>query len=339
MRRWIARHDTAAFLLLTFGVSWPLWLVSGALRRTPVMAPSFPWFVAQLGVFAPALAGLLVGAFLEPEGRRRALRTLTGVYLPAAALALWTATRGFASFAEIDARAAWATSVLGVWVLVWFASARNRSSPWVGPPARGSTVAAWSLGCAVAPTALFLIAWSMTGGGSAGVGGGAASLPSMPTRDPTTFGLLSAFAVNLSFGGTLGEEPGWRGAWLPRLLRRHTAFGATAIVSFWWALWHAPIDLAQGFALPGAGGLVMRQIWTFPLTVLFTWVTIRAGGSLMPPMILHTTLNSFSDFGAGDPGRHERAVGLFFVLALVLAVVVLAADSRVWRERGRRPEE
>lgn len=334
MRRWIARHDTAAFLLLTFGLSWPLWILSGALQRTPVMAPSFPWFVAQLGVFAPALAGSLVGAFLEPEGRRRALRTLTGVYLPAAALAWWIATRGFVSFAEIDARAAWATSVLALWALVWFSSGRNRAAPWAGPPAGGTTVAAWSLGCAVVPTALLMIAWSMTGGGSAGPTPGTASPPPLPTRDPTAFGLLSAFAVNLSFGGTLGEEPGWRGAWLPRLLRRHTALGATAIVSFWWALWHAPIDLAQGFALPGAGGLVMRQIWTFPLTVLFTWVTIRAGGSLIPPMILHTTLNSFSDFVAGSPVRYERALELFFVLALVLAVAVLVLDSRVWRERA-----
>lgn len=333
MKQWIARHDTAAFLVLTFGISWPVWLLSGALQRTPVMAPTLAWFVAQLGVFAPAVAGLAVGACLELDGGRRALRTLACVFAPAAALALWIATRRFASFAQIDALATWATTALGAWALFWFGAGRNRPAPWGGPPAGHATVVAWSLGCAAVPVALFLLSWSMASG-SAGVGGGAAPLPPMPARDPTPFGLLSAFAVNLSFGGSLGEEPGWRGAWLPRLLRRRPALGATAIISFWWALWHAPIDLTQGFILPGAGGLVMRQIWTFPLTVLFTWVTLRAGGSLLPPLILHTTLNSFSDFVVAQPGRYERAMALFFVLALIVAVAVLVADSRVWKGRS-----
>ena len=338
MKQWIARHDTAAFLVLTFGISWPLWLVSGALQRMPVMAPSLSWFVAQLGVFAPALAGLAVGAWLELDGGRRALRTLACVFAPAAALALWIATRRFASFAQIDGPATWATAALGVWALFWFGAGRNRPAPWGGPPAGRATITWWSLGCAAVPVALFLLAWSMAGGGSAGEGGGAASLPPMPVRDPTPFGLLSAFAVNLSFGGTLGEEPGWRGAWLPRLLRRQPAFGAAAIISFWWALWHAPIDLTQGFLLPGAGALVVRQIWTFPLTVLFTWVTLRAGGSLLPPMLLHTTINSFSDFGVAEPGRYVRAMGMFSVLTVILAVAVLAADYRVWRGHPDREE-
>jgi len=338
MKRWIARNDTSAFLLLTFGISWPLWLVSGALQRTSVVAPSVPWFVAQLGVFAPAIAGLAVGVWLQPDGGRRALRTLAYVYIPGAALALWIATRGFASFRQIDAPATWATSALGVWVLFWFGADRNRPAPWSGPPAGRSRIAWWSLACAAAPTALFLLAWSLAGRGGADARIEATSGSPNPARDLTPFELLSAFAVNLSFGGSLGEEPGWRGAWLPRLLRRHSAIGGSAIISFWWALWHAPIDLTQGFLLQGAGGLLIRQIWTFPLTVLFTWATLRAGGSLLPPLILHTTINSFSDFALAQPGRYERSMGWFFLLVLIVAVAALAIDSRVWKGHGKGAE-
>ena len=61
MRQWAARHDTAAFIILTYIISWPLWLLSGALSRTPVRAPDIPWLVAQVGVFAPAFAGMALG--------------------------------------------------------------------------------------------------------------------------------------------------------------------------------------------------------------------------------------------------------------------------------------
>lgn len=338
----MVRHDTAAFLILTFGVSWPLWLTSGALQQTPVMAPNVSWFVAQLGVFAPGLAGLIVGSALEPGGRRLAWRTLLCVYAPAGALAFWVASRGFESFASMDAPATWAVAAFGVWVLVWFGAARHRAAPWSGPPAGRAAVAGWSLGCVAVPAALFLLAWGLAGegsGGAAGGPGGSTSLPPLPARELTPLGLLSALAVNLSFGGSLGEEPGWRGAWLPRLLRRHSAFEATAIVSFWWALWHSPIDLAQGFGLPGVGGLVMRQFWTFPVTVLFTWVTLRGGGSLLPALALHTTVNSFSDFVVAQPARHEQAMGLFLAFCLVAAVVCLAADHRVWTAGQCRSQE
>jgi hypothetical protein len=126
----------------------------------------------------------------------------------------------------------------------------------------------------------------------------------MPVRDLTVFGLLSAF-------------------------------GATAIISFWWALWHAPIDLTQGFALPGAGALVARQIWTFPITIILTSVSIRVVGSLLPPLVLHTTIDSFSDFVISEPGRYPRAMQMFFVLALIVAVVV--ADPRFRKGHGGSP--
>lgn len=346
MRRWVARYDTAVFLALTFGVSWPLWLASGALQKTPVMAPNLSWWIAQLGVFAPALAGLIVGAALEPRGWRLAWRTVACVYAPAAALGLWIVSRRYDSFARMDAPAVWATVALGIWVLVWFGAARRRAAPWSGPAVRRATVAWLSVGCVAVPAALFLLAWGATGGGGggaggglgSGLGGGSASLPPLPARALTPFGLLAALAVNLCFGGSLGEEPGWRGAWLPRLLRRHSALGATAIVSFWWALWHAPIDLAQGFGLSGIGGLAMWQFWTLPVAVLFTWVALRGGGSLLPPLALHTTINSFPDFAASQPAHYVRAIGLFLVLCLVAAVVVLAADRRVWMSTPFPPE-
>jgi membrane protease YdiL (CAAX protease family) len=310
---------------VTYGISWPLWLLSGALGRTPIRTPDLAWLVAQIGVFAPALAGMVVGASVEPAGMRRALRLLGLVYVPAAALGLWIATRGFTSFIAVDAGSTWAMNALAIWILVSLSARRNRLVRWPDSSTDGVRTFLWSAGCLLAPTLLFLAAWGMT----AAPVGRPSSLPAMPVRDLTPLGVVAAFAMNLAYGGSLGEEPGWRGAWLPRLLGRHTPLAASVIISFWWALWHAPIDVSQGFGLAGIGALAVRQIWTLPGTVIFTWVTLRAGGSLLPPLLLHTAINAIPDFVLGQPARYEAALMLFWVFLLAVATAAAMADSRL----------
>lgn len=332
MRAWVERHETAAFVGLTFALSWPLWFASGTLGRTPVRAPDLAWLVAQIGVCAPAFAGLALAAWLEPGGGRRAWRALAVVYLPALALGAWIATRGFASFVALDAPARAAVVVAAAWALWWFGAARRRPAAWPGAPAGPATVARWSLVALLGPTALFAAAWGLVGPAH----GAAASVPALDTLDLTLAGLLQSFTVNLLFGGSLGEEPGWRGAWLPRLLRGRTPLAASALISLWWALWHAPIDWSQGFLLPGPGALVIRQAWALPIAVLFTWVTLRAGGSLLPPFLFHTAVNSVPDFALADPARYERSALLFWLLMVGGALAVALADGRMSRPTGAR---
>ncbi|MGE5360571.1 MAG: type II CAAX prenyl endopeptidase Rce1 family protein, partial [Bacteroidales bacterium] len=310
MKQLVARHDTAAFLILTYAVSWPLWLASGALWRTPIRAPDLSWLIAQIGVFAPAFSGMVVGACVEPGGIRRALRLVGCLYVPAVALGAWIATRGFTSFVDVDPVFTWGMVALAVVVLSGLSTTGNRLVAWPGAPVKLVTTAAWSVSCLLAPVGLFLAAWSMTSPE------GTSTLPPMPTRDLTPFGVLAAFAMNLAYGGSLGEEPGWRGAWLPRLLCRHTPVAAGLIIGFWWALWHAPIDLAQGFGVSGLGALAVRQISTLPMGIILVWVTLRAGGSLLPPLILHTTINAIPDFALGQPARYEQAFGLFWAFMI-----------------------
>jgi membrane protease YdiL (CAAX protease family) len=238
MTRLIARHGTAVFLVLTYALSWPLWLMSGALGRPNIRTPDFPWLVAQVGVFAPAFAGMIVAAWSEAGAARRAWRTLVLVYLPAVVLGALIATRGFTSLAEIGPRWTAALVVFGAWVLCYFARGGNRLVPWPEAPARARTVVVWTVGGALAFAGCAWLSWLLAADGAASerIAGVAVS--------PFTVGaIVTSLAVNLLFGGSLGEELGWRGVWLSRLLRTRTPVEASLIISFWWALWHAPIDL------------------------------------------------------------------------------------------------
>lgn len=102
-------------------------------------------------------------------------------------------------------------------------------------------------------------------------------------RDLTPRGIASALAVNLACGGSLGEEPGWRGVFLPRLLRREGPLAASLTLGVAWSLWHAPIDLAQGFGASGVFALVARLVFILPLALLFTWVTVCRAAASCPP--------------------------------------------------------
>jgi hypothetical protein len=272
MTRRVARHGTAVFLVLTYALSWPLWLLSGALRRPNIRTPDFHWLVAQVGVLAPAFAGLIVAAWSEAGAARRAWRTLALIYLPAVRLGALIATRGFSSLAEIGPRWTAALVAFGAWVLFHFARGGNRLVPWPEGSARARTVAVWTAGSALA---------------CAG------------------------------------------GAWLPRLLRTRSPFEARLIISFWWAFWHAPIDLTADPRWGGLGAVLLRQVWTLPVTVLFTWITIRGGGSLLVPIAVHTTLNAVPDFAMCDPARYLRSVGILLLLMALVAVVVLFTDRRL----------
>jgi membrane protease YdiL (CAAX protease family) len=129
----------------------------------------------------------------------------------------------------------------------------------------------------------------------------------------------------LLYGGSLGEEVGWRGFALERLLERMSPVRASALLAVFWALWHAPIDVTFGFGLPGPGAVVVRLVWTLPLAMLFTWMFLRSGSSLLAPLALHASFNVLPDLGFSNSAR---ATGLLFLAVLVAGLAAAAALDR-----------
>jgi uncharacterized protein len=117
-----------------------------------------------------------------------------------------------------------------------------------------------------------------------------ATVPALPafsfSRDAME--IVANFLFVLLVGGPLGEEPGWRGFALPRLLRRWGNERASLILALLWAGWHLPLWWVAH--VPCSFGLYV--VGMIPLTYLFTCLYIRTRGSVFIALLFHASLNT-----------------------------------------------
>lgn len=120
------------------------------------------------------------------------------------------------------------------------------------------------------------------------------------TELPVPIGVLVAVQfVNVLIGAlfiniipALGEEIGWRGWLLPKLLR----FGpwpAILLSGVIWGLWHTPVILL-GHNYPGTPGwlaVIAMVVFSIIMGGIFGWLRLR-GGSVWPAALAHSTLNA-----------------------------------------------
>ncbi len=104
------------------------------------------------------------------------------------------------------------------------------------------------------------------------------------------------FPYILFLGGPLGEELGWRGYALPRLLTTFRPITASLILGVIWAVWHLPQffmeDTVQSL-IPFYGYAIVTVFNSIFITILF----LRTGGSVFPAILYHLFSNfSYSLF-------------------------------------------
>jgi hypothetical protein len=137
--------------------------------------------------------------------------------------------------------------------------------------------------------------------------------------DPVPIVLLLLVILTITDG--LGEELGWRGFALPRMLEGRNAFGVSIVLGLIWATWHLPLFWTDGSALEGT------YLWLLfarlPATaVVFTWVYQHTKGSVFAAAILHGSLNLFS-VAAPTPGDPLAPAMITLVVHWVVALVLV----------------
>lgn len=101
---------------------------------------------------------------------------------------------------------------------------------------------------------------------------------------------------------TFGEESGWRGYLLPRLVQFMDERSAVLLSGALWGLCHAPriyFGVNYGLNYPGAPytGMLMMILVCIALSVWLSYVTLRTN-SIIPACILHGAINLIGEFPA-----------------------------------------
>jgi uncharacterized protein len=95
---------------------------------------------------------------------------------------------------------------------------------------------------------------------------------------------------------TFGEEYGWRGYLLPRLLPLGE-IRASVLLGVIWGVWHLPLLLA-GFNYPGVNiflAIIVFIFATVALSFTYTWFYVASSGSVLVAAVFHASTNQFSD--------------------------------------------
>jgi membrane protease YdiL (CAAX protease family) len=229
----VAWRHVIGFVLLAYGLAWAIWAallgptIKVALQggRTPEHFTATA--AVTLGMYAPALAAVLMRLFISKEGLRRALGPLPSLKIGLAAVLLPFAL---------------------VLILIAIVTMINVGEPTPGKPM--------------------------------------GSLLAILTFVGVPIGTLLAF----------GEEFGWRGYLLPKLLPLGEV-KAALIVGLIWGPWHLPV-LIVGLNYPRQPIIAVLAVFLLSATLLsflHTRFYVASGYSLIAVALLHGSLNTFSD--------------------------------------------
>jgi len=150
------------------------------------------------------------------------------------------------------------------------------------------------------------------------------SKPDLANLDKLSLAPL-VFLLILVLGGPMGEEPGWRGYVLPKLLARYSPLGASLLLSLVWTTWHLPLFWMEGAAQEGSS-IPLFFAAVVGSSIIFTWLYQETNGSLAAAVVLHASIN-FSSYGLGlvmpslETDRLSSIVQVVIIVAFALAIV------------------
>lgn len=141
----------------------------------------------------------------------------------------------------------------------------------------------------------------------------------------------------LNFVTCFGEEWGWRGYMMPKMLEKMKFLPAVLLGGVIWGLWHAPIiALGHNYGTSYVGapwlGILMMCIFCIVLGIIFTYWTVKTG-SILPAVIGHGAVNGF--FGAPlffvADNSHTllgpTACGIIAMLPLIVVAIIMCVKQ------------
>ncbi|HUF36421.1 MAG TPA: CPBP family intramembrane glutamic endopeptidase [Gemmatimonadales bacterium] len=322
---WVRGHPGLAFVLLAYGFTWLLWTPVGLFARvdngTEIM-------LMLVGGWGPALAAIALSRTGNAvAGDRPGRKLRVGLFAGAA--------------------------VIGLLVLIWRFGGGGKDVLTDGPGAGQGTFSGLPLLSVVIATGVFAFVISRLRSPDSGVrslmaglvrwrvapvyyafallvlpavaiaGVVLAKLLGQPIQPPAIAGhpwqvwipaVLSSFLLTVLFTGGVCEELGWRGFLLPRLQQRFSPLSASLILAPIWTFWHLPLFLT---GIRPLAALLPFFAMGILLSILFTWLFNRTGGSVLLVVLLHAAVNNHAVL-VPRAGYPTMAAGVLLVVGLVI---------------------
>lgn len=119
----------------------------------------------------------------------------------------------------------------------------------------------------------------------------------------------------------LGEEYGWRGFLLPRLMRRFSVFQASLILGFLWGIWHFPAYLI-GTGVPANMDFTVFLLWVVIGTFFMSWI-YHSTKSVLTAILIHIGANAAFNYLPLLP-EFTGSMTEFWVFLVYLSAFVIA---------------
>lgn len=152
----------------------------------------------------------------------------------------------------------------------------------------------------------------------------------------TTISQLAAaviIAPILNFITCFGEEWGWRGYLVPKMIEKMSFLPTVLISGVIWGLWHAPlIAMGHNYGIDYAGapylGIASMCIFCIVMGTIFSFLCLKTG-SCIPGVIGHGALNGFASAAVifsvdgGNPFIGPTPTGIIGGIGFVITAVVM----------------
>ena len=137
---------------------------------------------------------------------------------------------------------------------------------------------------------------------------------------------LSFLALTLKVG--IGEELGWRGWLLPKLMANQNPIKATLWVAVIWAVWHIQ------FFLNTWQILIPFLVFIFSVAIILTWLWHKVHGDILLIAIAHASVDSefFIERQVHTLGYGNHVTISWAILSMIYAAIAIALylSNRKW---------
>ncbi len=321
---WIKYHQTTAFFIITFAITWGLGFSYGAVMNKGIfiLAP-----LVSIALCGPALAGIIISVVSNTQPRQGTRQAFWIAFIVAWVVSalVFIANNTFINRAPLSPVLIGFTFIMVLPVALVISAAYARIpalKSYLVSLVRVRGVWSWAVLALVFVPALALL--------SVPLSSYIHKLPISSLRLPaTSLSLLSLIVVKflyqLFFFNATGEETGWRGFALPRLQARASPLAACLVLAVFWAPWHLFLWQAEGKPVSTPQYWAETYMNLIPATIFIVWFYNHSQGSILVAGIAHAAANTTFFFLTTLDWQ-------LYNLILYIVVIGLVLVDRMWKK-------